>query len=70
MKEDYETIIEYIIKKRGEKPGTTDFSMEQLQAKTTKELEKIARIYQIDTENKNFMQVCYATWDAQIDSRD
>lgn len=67
--DDYDSIVNFIIAKRHEKPGKTDYSMEQLQAKTTKELEKIARLYKIDTEGKNFQQVCYAIWDAQIDSR-
>lgn len=70
MKSDYETIIDYIMHKRDEKPGKTDFSMEQLQGMPAQKLEKLARLYTINTEGKTAQQTAYAIFDAQIDSRE
>ncbi len=70
MNENSDTIIEYIMAKREEKPGKTDFSMEQLQAMPVKKIEKLARFYNINTEGKTMQQTAYAIFDAQIDSRD
>ena len=70
MNENSNNIIEYIMAKREEKPGKTDFSMEQLQGMPRKKIEKLARLYNINIEGKNMLQTAYAIFDAQIDSRD
>lgn len=69
MNTDYETIIDYIMHKRDEKPGKTDFSMEQLLVLPTKKLEELSRLYKINIEEKSLLQTAYAIFDAQIDSR-
>lgn len=70
MNEEYDTIIDYIMNKRDEKPGKTDFSMEQLLGMKVKKIEKLARLYNLNIEGKTMQQTAYAIFDAQIDSRD